>query len=307
MLNKFLSLILPVFLSASFSCFNKTNSISMEEGIKARPIELKNGNLTVSIDPQTGGRITSFRLGTDEMLIQNQNGLTNYGSTFWTAPQSDWNWPPFPALHQEAYTIVKQNKNYLEMESSPNAPCGFQVKKIFRFGKNDNLEITYELKNISKDIKKAGPWEITVVPAGGLTLFPNGSKNNLKTSTLSFNQNEKYQFFFYDDQVLQNQQKLFAFPKEGWLGHLNPNNLLFIKKIDIFSSEEVSPTHGLVEVYISKKSKYMELENHGKYQQLKPNESLKYRVNWYLKKLDGEFSTEINIDSIGEQISEIIQ
>ncbi|MBX2843932.1 MAG: DUF4380 domain-containing protein [Flammeovirgaceae bacterium] len=169
------------------------------------------------------------------------------------------------------------------------------------------MEIIYELKNISKDIKKVGPWEITVVPAGGLTLFPKGSKDNFETATVTFNQNENHQYFFYKEETLKDQQKLFAFPNEGWLGHLNNNNFLFIKKFDTFSEEEVSPTHGLVKVYINKKLKYIELENHGKYQQLQPNESLTYKVTWYLKKLDGEFTSEVNIKSITDQIFEIIK
>ncbi len=52
------------------------------EGQKIQSIELKKGNLSVLIDPNTGGRITSFQLKKEEILKQNSSESPNYGSTF---------------------------------------------------------------------------------------------------------------------------------------------------------------------------------------------------------------------------------
>ncbi|MBX2843933.1 MAG: hypothetical protein KTR26_19330 [Flammeovirgaceae bacterium] len=79
MTPKFLLLILSVFLTTLFSCSNKSNSM---EGQKIQSIELKKGNLSVLIDPNTGGRITSFQLKKEEILKQNSSESPNYGSTF---------------------------------------------------------------------------------------------------------------------------------------------------------------------------------------------------------------------------------
>ena len=71
-------------------------------------------DLSMTVDAAHGGKILSFKLGEQEILAQNPAAApqpeqaegqpprrrwfnpNSYGSTFWTSPQKEWNWPPVP-------------------------------------------------------------------------------------------------------------------------------------------------------------------------------------------------------------------
>src|SRR5258708_7975900 len=57
------------------------------------------------VDPDVGGRVTSFRLGATDILAGPDVDAHNYGSTFWTSPQSDWGWPPPGEVDRDPYAI----------------------------------------------------------------------------------------------------------------------------------------------------------------------------------------------------------
>ena len=61
-------------------------------------------NVTMEIDANNGARITSLKYDTTEVLSQ-INFPNMYGSTFWTSPQKEWNWPPVPEFDKYRYTI----------------------------------------------------------------------------------------------------------------------------------------------------------------------------------------------------------
>ena len=64
--------------------------------------------LELEVDPALGGRITRFSLAGaniltgPEVVARGDGTVPNmYGSTFWTSPQSAWNWPPETALDSD--------------------------------------------------------------------------------------------------------------------------------------------------------------------------------------------------------------
>jgi len=53
------------------------------------------GPLSLAVDPQMGARIASFTYEGKEILKTSRDENNwQWGSTVWTSPQSDWNWPP---------------------------------------------------------------------------------------------------------------------------------------------------------------------------------------------------------------------
>ena len=64
--------------------------------------EIKLGDVTMTIDAQKGGKITSFRYNDIEMISQSRFPNSN-GSTFWTSPQSEWHWPPVPEYDSKPF------------------------------------------------------------------------------------------------------------------------------------------------------------------------------------------------------------
>ena len=67
------------------------SDLSLDEG----KYTITNGSITLTVDAAHGGKILSFRLGDKEVLSQ-MRWPNSFGSTFWTSPQAEWNWPPVP-------------------------------------------------------------------------------------------------------------------------------------------------------------------------------------------------------------------
>ena len=227
-----------------------------------------------------GGRIISFRLGNKE-LITNIKENENFGSTLWTAPQSDWGWPPFETLDQVEYNVEKFGDT-LKMTSKPDIKSGFQFEKTFIAIDNHFIRIEYCIRNISKKEKAVAAWEVTRVPCGGLAFFPTGEIGKVPESTLKCNLPQHgINWVSIDKSPEDNHQKLYATAREGWLGYTF-KDVLFIKQFPNTKPDDYSPNQAEVEIYVNAKKSYAELENHGSYTLLQPGKSLSYTVNWFL-------------------------
>jgi hypothetical protein len=267
-------IIIPAFLTAGNQSFEATKT--------QETFEIKAGKSTMKISAG-GGRIISYKCNEQEILTQALEH-ENYGSTFWTAPQSEWNWPPFDVLDNQEYH-VEQEGNLLKMTSNPDPKSGFQMIKTWKVTGRQNIEIEYRIKNISVKPKSVGAWEVTRVPCGGLAFFPDGGTGKVPESNLKPDlRKEGINWISINKVPIQGYQKLFSTAKEGWLAYAL-NGLLFIKQFPDTKPENYSPRQGEVEIYINKDKIYIELENHGEYQLLQPGESLSYKEKWFLMSL----------------------
>ena len=66
------------------------------------------GELTMTIDAQRGGKILSLKYKDQEVISQSRFP-ESFGSTFWTSPQKEWNWPPVPEYDKGAYTVEQKD------------------------------------------------------------------------------------------------------------------------------------------------------------------------------------------------------
>ena len=62
---------------------------------------LKCGERTMTVDAAHGGKILSLKYGDTEVLSQSRFP-ESFGSTFWTSPQKEWNWPPVAEFDKQA-------------------------------------------------------------------------------------------------------------------------------------------------------------------------------------------------------------
>ena len=274
-----------LFLLVDFASA-KTN---FGDGSQEKIFELKAGNSIMKISAN-GGRIISYKYGEKEILTQSSEH-ENYGSTLWTAPQSNWGWPPFDVLDNQEYQ-VKQKKNYLKMTSKPDSKSGFQMIKTWKVVGKQNIQIEYQIKNISGKPRSVGAWDVTRVPCGGMAFFPDGGAGKVPESSLKAElQQNGINWISIDKTPITNHLKLFSTAKEGWLAYAL-NGLLFIKQFPDTKPENYSPEQGEVEIYINKEKSYIELENHGAYVTLNPGELLNYKENWFLIPIPETIKTE---------------
>lgn len=245
--------------------------------------EIKIADVVMAVDANLGARIISFRLKDQEILSTPAVNPENYGSTLWLSPQI-WKWPPFPVLDAEPYQ-VKMNKKTLILTSGSDAKSGCKMSKTIVANKSDSsFSINYGIINISDKDKSVAPWEVTRVPADGLTFFPIGTPGGYSKSNLATEDLNGICWFQYQPELVTGHQKLFRNGAEGWLAHCN-HGLIFIKKFPDIGIEQEAPHETEIELYTNKDKTYIELENQGGYKTLRPGESVTWNVRWYLRQL----------------------
>ncbi len=265
-------------------------------------------HLSFIIDPSLGARVLSAKIDDREILLQERDSLLNWGSTFWPAPQSLWNWPPPRAIHFGAYNArIEDNTLVLKSETDPK--LGISAEKRFSVHEKKNfLEIIYKVFNNTDSTTQIGPWEVTCIPArSAKVLFPMDETHVQANNTLEFENRDGIGWFEYNPANLKPSQKMFNDASDGWLACIGQEGTIFIKSFENVAPETIAPGQATVEVYVSKRFGYIELENHGRFQQLKPGESLEYKVRWFLSVLQEEISPHGYSTQLIDHIKTIIR
>ena len=247
---------------------------------EAKIYTLNVGQVTMDIDANNGARITSLRYDSTEVL--SQISFPNmYGSTFWTSPQKEWNWPPVHE-HDMAPYEVEEADGVITMTSPLSQKIPLRIKKRFEVDKSDNcIVVTYTLINESDQERKVAPWEITRVLAKGSVYFDADVDAITPAGLMNFVKKDGYAWFDIDHVEGQN-RKINADGK-GWLAFTN-GDLILKKKFQDLNPSEPAPEEAEIQVYVNQGDSYVELESQGAYTTLKPGESLDWAVRWYLTK-----------------------
>jgi hypothetical protein len=266
--------------------------------------ELEAGKMRMTISAN-GGRIVSLKFNETEFLTQ-ASEHENFGSTLWTAPQSNWGWPPFAVLDSMEYKVIRQG-NILKMTSNPDPKSGFQIEKTWQPSGENSILINYSIRNISDQSKSVGAWEVTRVPCGGLAFFPDGGEGKVPVSKLKPDSRQKgINWLSVNKQPIPHHLKLYSTASEGWIAYAI-QGMLFIKQFPDTKPEEYSPQQGEVEIYINKDKSYTELENQGVYQTLNPGEALNYQESWYIAPIPERWETEVGNEKLVGKVRQIIK
>ncbi len=267
--------------------------------------EMKVGDIVMEIDAERGARIISFRMKDQEVLSTATVHAENYGSTLWLSPQT-WKWPPYPVLDLEHYQ-AKVKRNALYLTSAVDSASGCKISKTIIANKSDSsFSIRYVITNISRKDKSLAPWEVTRVPAGGLSFFPIGTPGGYSKSNMATKDINDIVWFTYHPELITDHQKLFRNGSEGWLAHTN-HGLIFIKQFSDIGIEQEAPHETEVELYTNKDRTYIELENQGPYTTLLPGKSVSWTVKWYLRKVPPAIDTTDGSDKLADFVRKTIQ
>lgn len=245
------------------------------------PYTLKVGDVTMVIDAGRGGKITSYKLGEKELL--NTSPIPNqFGSTFWTSPQKEWNWPPVPEFDSRPY-VVSEINGHLLMASRKSAKIPMRIVKDFSVNEKAGcIVVTYSIFNEGDEARKVAPWEITRVPSKGVILFDAPVEQIELTSgpegSMTFKGQNGLAWYEFD---VVNQNRKVNSDGKGWLAYSN-NGLLLLKKFQDIDPSQPAPAEAEIQVYVNQGDTYTELESQGAYELLQPGESLSWTVEWYL-------------------------
>lgn len=299
--------------------FGSLVALSVAASAQVKPVE-KNGKYSFSsngiyfeVDPKIGGRITSFKLGTKEILYTDSTkGNNNFGSTFWPAPQSVWGWPPSDTLDKLPYTATV-NSNELTVKSlatKGKTNCAFE--KTFSFNAlEQSVSVTYKITNTSTQEIGLGPWQIARVPSGGLTFFPTGTTPASGMLLPLLKEESGVSWFDYDSAFVAKDQtavpKLMSDGAKGWLAHVTNDKYLLLFKFTDTPADKKSPGEDEIELYTNPNNTYTELEPLGAFAKIAPNASSTWTVKWYIKKLPANVDTKIGSLSLMTFVKNLVR
>ncbi|MCQ2182689.1 MAG: DUF4380 domain-containing protein [Bacteroidales bacterium] len=237
------------------------------------------GDVTLTINAAEGGKVVSFKYKDTEVLSKNKFPNA-YGSTFWTSPQVEWNWPPVAEIDRLPYEIVSENVNSeIVLKGKVSEKVKYSVSKKFAVDAKDGAIVaTYTITNAADETRKVAPWEITRVPGEGTVFFDCPLSGITPEGLMPFTEAYKVSWLKFD--VQKENRKINADGK-GWLAYVN-NGLMMVKKFPNITPDQPAPKEAEIQVYINAGSTYVELESQGAYTELKPGESFDWTVRWYL-------------------------
>jgi glucose/arabinose dehydrogenase len=241
----------------------------------------------LTVDASFGARIVSYQINGTE-LLHTAGDLS--GSTFWTSPQADWDWPPVTAHDSDAYTTDLVGSVLTLTGTSAN---GIQISKVISpIANSDQIQIEYRMTNTSAESLDVAPWEVTRVSTAGINLFPKGD-NFTGSSTLTPTQEGEMVWFDHNG---EDGQKLYRDGSEQWIAHVS-NNVAFVKTYSTdIATTDFAFNEAEIEIYAS--ADYVELEQQGGIDTLAPGQTRAWSVNWQLDTLPSAVSATVGSPSL---------
>ena len=257
---------------------------------------LEVGDVVLEADASLGGRVTGLLIGARNLLTGPAVDPANFGSTFWTSPQSQWGWPPLPEIDSAPYDAVVDGA-VVVMRGPVSPTLGVAVEKRFSADRARALfTLEYRIVNRGPTATRLAPWEITRVAPGGLTFFPTGA-GLFPPSNLGVDEAGGVTWFAYDAARITADQKLFADGAEGWIAHVD-GDALFVKAFEVVPRAAHAPGEAQIEVYANPAHTYIEIEQQGAYTMIPAGASLLWRVEWLVRSLPGSIPRTVGSDEL---------
>ena len=267
-------ILLPLAAALSLGCIASAQNIKALDNDR---YSISNGDVTMTVDAARGAKILSFQYKDKEVLSQSQRPNA-FGSTFWTSPQVEWNWPPVPEYDSRPYTAA-QRDGALILTGQTSEKYKYHITKEFRTDPADGaIVVTYSITNDAAVERKVAPWEISRVNNGGVIFFdaPSGTITPQGLMPFIF----EYGATWYQCDEARANRKINA-DGAGWYAYAN-DGLLFIKRFPDLGPTCPAPKEAEIQVYVNAGKTYIELEAQGRYTSLKPGESVSWTSRWYL-------------------------
>lgn len=258
------------------------------------------GDVTMTIDTQHGAKIMSYKLGEDEVLNQG-TAPNSFGSTFWTSPQKEWNWPPVAEYDTKPFEAEIVGDKLIV--AGQKSKYDYSIRKEFTADKEHNaIEIKYTIVNESDETRLVAPWEISRVPNDGMIFFESDAveaANNMVGMPFEFEHDAAW---FVMDEHEEN-RKINA-DGTGWLAYLNSKGLLFAKKFQDIQPAEPAPAEAEIQVFANPGKTFMEIEEQGAYVTIEPQGTVSWTARWYLTRTNLEIAPS---EALLEQAKALLQ
>lgn len=274
---------IKMLLFSPLMCFLLFSGCRQEETVP-ETITIAKGDITLSIEPASGGRISSLTFQGQEVLKTSRDSLgLQWGSTTWTSPQSDWKWPPIATFDREPFTVTELREGVVLLESRQDPDTYLRMRKRISLGERSDVGITYWVTNEGPASTKVALWENTRIPYGGYLSFQadslRGSLDTLPVTIL-----DSIYYIHLDNRHAQ-PQKVFTDLKEVPVSY-HYNGLAFRKYTSVKEFYRTAPGQAPLEIYLDPTAGFAEFELQGDYGLVLPGESANLRVRWEVGEIE---------------------
>ena len=258
----------------------------------------------LEIDPARGGRITGLWFEGRNLLTGADVDPINYGSTFWTSPQSQWGWPPVFEIDGAPYATKPVDDGFALLGPKSDA-LGVSVGKRFEVIRGRRaFRLQYAIINHAATEARLSPWQVTRVRPGGLTFFATGG-GTLAHSDLPVRDEGGVTWLYHDAVVLRGHQKVYADTPQGWLAHVD-GDALFVKTFESIPGAAYAPGEAHIELYASAGHRYLELEVQGSYETIAPGTPRPWTVAWRVRRVPAGVPREAGSAALVDLVRAVI-
>jgi hypothetical protein len=238
-----------------------------------------------------GARITTFSLDDTNILTGPNVNAMFWGSTLWTAPESDWMPPNIVAnIDTAPYTMTVGADNIISavgMTANVNNKMVAVSKRFMPDLATSTVNIEYTLTNKGTASFQIGHWEVTRVPPGGLTFYPAGTAMTAY-GPLTLEKANGYYWFDHTKFPMGMIGKAGGDDVGSWVAHVMPDpkgDIVLIKVFPDIPPGSAPPGHSEIEIFAQADKSYVEIEAHNKYLTFMPGQAIPWTVRWYLRRL----------------------
>jgi hypothetical protein len=258
------------------------------DGVRDRDVYvIEAADLTFQVNA-AGARITDVHLrGSRNLLTQSSVNAIDYGSTFWTSPQSRWGWPPPKELDSDAFAASPTPGSGISFVGPTDVALGASVSKRFVADvANARIDAAYAI-TAQRPNQMFAPWEITRVLPGGLTFYPTGSGAPAAGAGFALPPTKDAAgctWYQHPGVAPGADQKLLADGSGGWLAHVAGDTVL-VKTFADVPAGLAAPGEAEIEIFVQGRGDYVEMEQQGAYQAVAEGDSLTWPVTWIVRRL----------------------
>ncbi|MCE3251082.1 MAG: hypothetical protein K0Q67_92 [Cellvibrio sp.] len=254
---------------------------------------IKQGNISMEIMPKVAGRVSSLKYDGHEILvaINDPDKITDWGTVFWSSPQSEWSWPPVDTLDSKPYTLGS-NEDRLVLTSDIDKKTGYQFTKTYLPAGDDRIAVTYRITNHSDHEKNVAPLEVTRLPPSGDLFYPRGDTDPISGIFYPLdvqNINELTWYQYDAKKIRTDHHKVMQDGKEGWVAYTDKGYLL-VKEFTDNPPAAIAPGEREIELFTHVEHIFIEMKQQGASVALAPGEHLEWTVIWHVKKLPDDLA-----------------
>lgn len=247
----------------------------------SEPITIARDSITITVDPELGGRLVSLTYGGRE-LLNTARDSTNFrlGSTAWPSPQADWGWPPPAAIDRDAYTVQRVTDHQILLISPPDSRTGLVMQKRYLLGPDSDVGLIYWLTNRGDSTLSVAAWENTRLPYAGRIEFISDSVRTEKSVGVVESQDSLRTIHF--DGRHDRPAKVFA-SLDTVPVIFYGDSLILEKHTAVQDFYRVAPDQAPLEVYLDPVTGFAEFELQGDYRRLGYGETSTLRTRWVIR------------------------